>query len=389
MNSAKKILIIKGASQYGAARYFCDELLQAFCNMGCIVAMLDLTVFPDMDCPDQFALYDMIISFDVTGIELYNTMNVKPFFWTILIDPPIYLNERLKQIKGDVMVSCIDRNHVSYIDRYYKNIPWTCFLPHGGITGDPLPKIPYCDRKYDVVILGSLQNFNDINKVINSLKAEYNPLAELIIDSAIKDLSSELSDIVLEKTKELSLNFDDITFRELMYIMRPVDALRRYYQRFSFIESLTSNGISLDIWGSGWEQLTTETNKDQLRLHGDISYNEAKNVMRDSKILLNAMPLYHDGSHERVFAAMQSGAIVASDRSIFLEECFYDHKDIIFYDPNDIEALSSTIKTLLNDPVRAQYIIDNAYVLSLNHTWSMRAASILEISDMIHQHNHV
>ena len=128
MNIIKKILIIKGSSQYSAARCFCDELLRSFCNMGHLVTMLDLTALPDTECSDLFAQYDMIFSFDLAGIELYNTMAVKPFLWTMLIDPPIYLNERLKQINGDVMVSCIDRRHVIYIDRYYKNIPWTCFM---------------------------------------------------------------------------------------------------------------------------------------------------------------------------------------------------------------------------------------------------------------------
>ena len=69
----KRILIIKGASQYNAARSFCDEIQQSFCNMGNLVTMLDLTTFPDTDRTDLFDQYDMIFSLDVTGIELYNT----------------------------------------------------------------------------------------------------------------------------------------------------------------------------------------------------------------------------------------------------------------------------------------------------------------------------
>ncbi len=382
MNYIKKLLIIKGASQYNAARCFCDELQHAFCNMGHLVTMLDLTVIPCSGCKDLFAQYDMIFSFDLAGIELYNTMDSRPFFWTMLIDPPIYLNERLKQIHSNVMVSCIDRHHVNYVDKYYKNIPWTCFMPHGGITGETPTYIPYDKRKYDVAIMGSLQHLDEINAVIGSLKKDYDPLVSEIIDVAMQNPDSELDHIVSAIIKNMDMDFDDIMFREFMYIIRGIDALRRYYKRKSLIDELIRNGIAVDIWGSGWEHIIDGHNN-LIRLHGIVSYEETKYIISNSRVLINDMPPYHEGSHERVFAAMQCGTIVATDRSTYLEECFRHNRDIIFYDPNDIDALSSTIQKLLHGPSTAQEIIDNAHNLSLNHTWLMRASAMLEIADMV------
>ncbi len=380
MRRLTKILIIKGSSQYDAARCFCDEIMRAFCSLGCLVTMLDLTSFPTTNNFELFSQYDMIFSFDLAGIELYNIMSVKPFFWSFLIDPPFYLNERLKRVSGNVMVSCIDQSHVSYIDKYYKNVRWTCFMPHGGLTGEYPSLIPYNEREYNTVIVGSYQPLDHIETVINPLKKDYDPLLSEIIVDALNDLSSDLTTIVYNKIYQTINDFDERIFREFMYLIRAVDALRRNYKRTSLIKGLIQNNLSVDIWGAGWEHLDIiSQNKNLLRLHGTINYNEVKYVLRNSKILLNDLPFYYNGSHERVFMGMQCGTIVATEKSNFFEECFKKDAEIIFYNSYDIKSLVSTVGILQEDEKSAKHIIDNAYNISIDHTWASRAYSIMEI----------
>lgn len=384
MERIYQILIIKGSAQYNAVRSFCDELQRAFCSLGHLVTMLDLTSFTGTENTELFKDYNMIFSFDLIGIELFNSMSVKPFFWGFLIDPPNYLNERIKKADGNIMVSCIDNRHVSYIDKYYKNIPWTCFMPHGGITGEIPVSIPYGDRRYEIVFFGSLSDINEINSVLDSLKKDFDPLISEVIDHAIQYPAADLNMIVTEVINNSGTEFDDDMFREFMYLIRGVDALRRFHKRCSIIKKLIESGISVDIWGNGWNQLTNYINNmSLLKIHGSVSYEEAKYIMCNSKILVNDMPPYYEGSHERVFAAMQCGCIVATDRSTYLEECFKDKEDIIFYDHDEPDRLFSAINMLLNDNIAAQHMIDNAYASSALHTWSSRAASILDIYNMI------
>ena len=354
--------------------------MRAFCDLGCLVTTLDLTSFPVSDHLDLFSQYDMIFSFDLTGIELYNKMSVKPFFWSFLIDPPFYLNERLKRVSGNVMVSCIDQSHVSYIDKYYKNVRWTCFMPHGGLTGEYPSLIPYNEREYNTVIVGSYQPLDHIETVINPLKKDYDPLLSEIIVDALNDLSSDLTTIVHNKIYQTINDFDERIFREFMYLIRAVDALRRNYKRTSLIKGLIQNNLSVDIWGAGWEHLDIiSQNKNLIRLHGTINYNEVKYVLRNSKILLNDLPFYYNGSHERVFMGMQCGTIVATEKSNFFEECFKKDAEIIFYNSYDIKSLVSTVGILQEDEKSAKHIIDNAYNISIDHTWASRAYSIMEI----------
>lgn len=385
MKAIRNILIIKGSAQYNAARDFCDGLQQALCGMGYLVTMLDLTVFPATDHKDLFDGYDMIISFDVIGIELYNSMTVRPFFWTLLIDPPYYLDERLKKINDSVMVSCIDRRHVLYIDKYYKNIPWTCFMPHGGIAGEVPVYVPYKDRKYNVVVFGSLQELDSVNTVVASLKEDFDPLMSYIVEDALSDLTAALNMIVSENLNRLGIEFNDDMLREFMYRIRGVDALRRYHKRSSLIKNLIKNGLYVDIWGAGWEQILSDLpDSTHLKLHGSVCYEETKYIMSNSRILVNDMPPYYEGSHERIFAAMQCGTVVATDRSTYLEECFTDDKDILFYDMKDIGTLASRIKALIEDHIKAESIIASSLQSASYHTWASRAASILEITDMIY-----
>ncbi len=380
-DKVKRILIIKGNTQYGVLDSVCDEFLTSFCDMGYVVSMLNLGNFRyDLYSDNLFSNFDLILSFDGMGIDLYNQMSVKPFFWMYLVDHPFYLNERLKKAGNNVMVSCVDRRHVDYIDKYYKEISWTCFMPHGGLTGNILPIIPYKDRTYNVSLIASLGNFESINPLIQSLRNEYDAVSNPVIENALLDLDTDLEFLVHKQLTKLNIDFDELVFRDLMYVFRPIDALRRYYKRTSIIKDLCKNGVSINIWGNGWEQFTADNHlENMVILHGNAEYADVKNIMRNSKILLNDMPLFHDGSHERVFAAMQSGAVVATDRSLFLEECFTEKKDILFYDNDHIDFLADTINELLNYPQKAQHIIDNSLVSSKNHTWKNRASDIIDI----------
>lgn len=378
----KKVLILKGFSQYDVLRHFCDEMLQSLCSLGCLTTMLDLTsINPEILTSVLFNNYDMIFSFNSIGIELYNFMEHKPLFWSFLVDHPFHHHSRLQQIDGNVMVSCIDRRHVEYIDKYYKNIPWTCFMPHGGTTSEPLRHIPYIDRKYNVVFMGSLGNLQETDSLIKAISNELNDLVLSVTDTAISDMSLDLEQIVYDKLCELNVPFDNGLFSEIMPILSPIDTLRRYYKRLALISSLCYNGIDIDIWGSGWEQAIKDPEcRKHIKLHGNVSYSEAMDIMRNSRIVLSDMPLFLDGSHERVFSSMQSGAISATDGSKFLEECFTDNENIIFYRNNNIEELASDIREKLNNPDTANTIINNAVNASADHMWRNRASAMMQIA---------
>ncbi len=228
--------------------------------------------------------------------------------------------------------------------------------------------------------MGSLGDVYEINNMLNVAAESWPELINPIINTAMFDIDSELDDIVLRKAEELSISLSNSMTTEIMYILERLDALRRYNKRLSLIKALCNSDISIDIWGSGWTKaLPASSFNGKLKLHNAVSYNTAKFIMADTRIVISDMPIFHDGSHERVFSSMQSGAVTVSDKSIYLEECFENEKEIVFYDCNEIDNLAEKIKGLLSDFHKAENIISNADMLTEYHTWQSRANAILAI----------
>lgn len=378
----KKVLVIKGGSQYGQTRYEADEMIKGFIEQNCKVSIMDLMSDETNYTDGWVEGYDLILGFNAMGIEWYmadKTAN-KPLFWAFLVDHPFYHHLRLLKIKGNVIVSCIDRKHVEYIDRYYKNIKWVCFMPHGGIIGKS-HYIPYENRKYNVVMMGGLGKITETLVSINELKNRIGEVVDPVLHQVEKDMNLDLESVLEDQLRKNGVAITDQEFSAFMHGLYPIDIMRRYIKRRDLIDAITSAGIEVDIWGNGWEKVAEKN--DKIRLHEPVAYDMINSIMADAKIVLNDMPLFHDGSHERVFAPMQCGAVCLSDKSIFIEELFVDKRDIVFYDSQKLEEVPCLIDYLLNNQKEAKLIAENGMVASQNETWVRRSYEVFEVAESL------
>ncbi len=101
-------------------------------------------------------------------------------------------------------------------------------------------------------------------------------------------------------------------------------------------------------------------------------------MMGDSKIVLNTLPWFRDGSHERVFNAMLSGAVAVSETTQYLEEALPSDAWVSFdLSPESLEGLAQRILALLADESRLQGIASAGYEAALSaHTWENRAQEL-------------
>ena len=65
--------------------------------------------------------------------------------------------------------------------------------------------------------------------------------------------------------------------------------------------------------------------------------------MRTSKIVLNSSIKNKSGAHERIFAALASGAIVATSENEYLKETFQEQQGILFYKNAEIGKINEVI----------------------------------------------
>lgn len=86
--------------------------------------------------------------------------------------------------------------------------------------------------------------------------------------------------------------------------------------------------------------------------------------------MINKMPLFLDGSHERVFTAMLNGAVCCTDESGYWKQEFIDGESICFYDFQDLDNLENIIKELLLNLDKAGKIAQNGYDIAIHkHQW--------------------
>ena len=102
-------------------------------------------------------------------------------------------------------------------------------------------------------------------------------------------------------------------------------------------------------------------------------------AMENAKIVVNVMPWFKDGTHDRVFNAVLNGAVSVSDISRFQTEEMPEGCGAVYYDLEHINELPEKVRNLLSDTDKLQKIADTGYEAAIKkHTWENRADILLK-----------
>lgn len=298
----------------------------------------------------------------------------------ILVDHPYWYPEILEQMPQNGIVLCVDKRHMNYVNRFYTNISMNGFLPHGGTPMKRNPK-PVANRKCDVLYAGSL--YADYVALQKPDFSVFDFEAEQICEETI-ELLIQHPEYSIEYVLENTLKKHDVFMNDHMlsqfisscvYIERIVSS----YYREKILATVANAGISLDLYGSGWEKCDW-IKLSNVNYHGMVSPHIVLEKMEDAKIVLNTMPWFKEGSHERVFNGMLRGAVVCSEKSTYLEETLPSDTWLKFdLSESSLGNLPTKIKTLLEDEEKMQEIATAGYRLAASrHTWQIRAKELHE-----------
>ena len=84
----------------------------------------------------------------------------------------------------------------------------------------------------------------------------------------------------------------------------------------------------------------------------------------DAKIILNVMPWFKDGIHDRVLTAAGHGAVILSDETSALDELLGD--SYVSFSLERLEDLSDKIGKVLRDTDYAQKLVGEAYTRTID-----------------------
>lgn len=384
----KRIIAIKGALD--TLDFFTDCLIEAFISIGFEVCIFDIntleisnkTLYDFVKKPVDFAIAYNNVGFFIRseGRCIWDILDI--YYINIIVDSPIYYTKVIKEYAFPKSVFlCIDREHPYFIDRLRPDVP-SAFLPHAAWNYKPVTDSG--KRNTDIIYTGSVSltsvpNFKDIGNGEFSTE-------DLVIHTYQELLNNpnQTGEHVIEKWLAAhSLNYDINRLNDIFVNLAPVTALVTSYFRQRQLEILLNNGFKVNVYGDNWDT-SYLYNHPNFIYHGRISPTEIFSRMSDSKIVLNSMPWFKHGSHERIFNGMLAGSVVISDTSSFLEENFKSGEDIILYDLNNIGAITDHVETILTDSDYFNYVRYNGQQKVLkNHMFINRAIEILEYYNTI------
>ncbi len=288
--------------------------------------------------------------------------------YNILVDHPMYYFDTLDNTPASGIVVCADQYHAEYTRRFYPKVRQARFLPTAGERLKPYEALkPFAGRPIDVLFIGSYKYHDDVEYDAFAVQLE----SELLCHPD-KTFEQAVAGI-LPSDRSLS----DAELKLLIQKYRFIDVNTTAKFRARIMEILVNAGISVTVYGNGWE--TSGLFQHPNFLHkGLISPEEGIGMMEESKIVLNHMAWFKHGASERIFEAMLQGALSLTDDSEYLREHFTDAADIRFFSLSHLEELPQIVHSLLSDQDLAESIRKAAYEKAAKqHTWLNRLRELL------------
>ncbi len=302
----------------------------------------------------------------------------------IMADHPIYYFKALKYPVSGMKIFCADRDHVSYMERFYPDIPCE-FLP---LAGNMLPERLHREsfpqeeelwehwimRPYSLVFTANYIPLPNIEKQLQMLEAEYRDFYYEIIDAFIRNPQQELLSCIESYLRREMPDINDVQLCEAMSTMPAVDLWIRMYFREKTVRMLAENGMKVHLFGKNWDQMPCKCPQNLIFSGHMIDSADCVRAMAQGKIALNTMPWFKDGAHDRIFTAMLQQTAAVTDDSRYLREQLQDMDTVVYYNLQNLEELPVRVQSLLEDPEQLfETACRGKAAAERSHTWKCRA----------------
>lgn len=371
---------------YNSYLYFARSLAKALTNAGHHAELFSCEQEPP-EAMERFAgrSYDAVFDFNSELPRLrmedgsYFLDQIHAPFYDILLDHPLYHHDTLKQRISDFHVLCLDEHHIHYVRGCYPHIKSAELFP---VTGEDIVPTDdaYPAKDLDVLFSGTYTNYREIEASIQTIPSFLGDLTKQLIH-----LMSEQPALTQEDALRLllpSLEESEIieeTFPLHMQACFLCDSYLRAYKREKLLLHLAENHIPFTICGNGFSHSPLADFK-QVRIIDDLSFSDAFALFRRSKITLNLLPEFKNGTHDRIYSSMLNHSLCLTDASPLLQRQFTDGKELLFYTYEHPDQLTDLIFDLLSSDCRVKEISQNGYFCAKeNHSWQARAALLLSI----------
>ena len=377
------VLLLPPIGQYGVIKYFTRQLMAAFERQGVHCNLVCETEDSHEFFKEIFnASPDCTLSFngllpDEKGTFFCDLIQIPHV--ACLVDSPTHF----MGLAGSpyTIITCVDRDF-SETFRLIKP-GQVLFMPHA--TDKDLYAKPEAERKFDVVMFSSCIN---PEKIKNSWKDKFIPNLVRVIEKAAEITLSERDTPFLEAFSKVLVDLHNNTEKmdlEALNYESILDELESYICGIDRIELLKAipKEITVHVYGAGkneasWKEIFPDEDSN-IKIHDSIPVEEAFEIMKQSKVVLNSSPSIKNGAHERIFNGIACGALVLTNDNPYIRKEFKDGEEILLFHSNHWkECMPGLLEVLKDDSKRCQ-MVNKAYEkVKHNHTWDVRAKMLLE-----------
>lgn len=377
----KRVCIVVNYNLYESKRHFTQKLAEAMQRKGLTVKVIDTK-------GEIFNVND-IVRFQADFSCSFNSTFPNPnqqYFWDLteiphlsfLVDPAIY-SIKLTNSKYSIL-SCVDRFDCQSLRNYkFENV---FFWPHA--IEQELHANEKQPKPYDVVFLGSCHDYENLRLHWQEV---YSPIVCRILDNAIdlalSDRNIPLMQALVAAWGDSGLAPEGVDFARLFYYL---DQYTRGIDRVELISSI--NDAQVHVFGDlmieepsytrSWSYYLRD--RPNVTIHPAVSYTESLEILKQSKISLNSMPFFKDGTHERVFGSLACNALPLSSYSTYLHENFPENEQMLFYTSSHWNEVNDQVMNFLSDePKRLAAVAKGRENVMRNHTWDHRVDQLFKM----------
>lgn len=365
-----KIVLLTKYNPYWAYQYFAEQLNLAFRRQGYESQVLDF----DDDEPEftkcllrnEPTLFISFIAFikQTSLLDLLLPMHK----WLFFRLDPIEFSKYAVFPHDKFYVSIVDKFECAYTQTFLQP-DHVQFIPHAA---DPF--LTYDEnlaRPMDVLFCATSYDHKTIEKKINTLEPNERKFIYECIEKFRCDPTIIISQLVLECPPSLRTKYHSL-----------IDSYIRAKDRYDLISSIKDAQIHLyggtgfdskEFPVRGWAQILQD--QPNVSFYPGIRFTETIDLMRNSKIVLNSMPFFKNGTHERVFNSLALGALPLTNKNIWFNEHFEDGKELVFY---DLPKVNDQVNDLLaNEEKRKEIVREGCKKVLRDHIWDRRADQII------------
>ena len=361
---------------YGSTHHFVDCMAEGFKNLGWEVEIFDLEK-EGFEALERLSgrTYDAVVDFNsilpkaVTDEDIPFLDTIDAPFYNYILDHPLYHHESLCVELKDYHVICLDDNHARYIRKCYRHIKSCHVLPLAGeAAGTKLPAIN--ERPIDLLFTGTYTSPDMALDLLAKTSAGREDEARRILDLQLQNPDRPLEEIVEEAVVNSGVDPGTIDFPLLMHFCFPIDTYMAARSRCRAVAEIARSGVPLTLVGFGWDSFKEIEGLKNVTVLGPAGFSKQFKFMSESKMVLNVMPGFKSGIHDRVFSTMLNGALSLTDETAGLLAEFTPWEEVVTYSAETPEELPDKIRKLLSEPERLAGIAQKGFKKSnKNHTW--------------------